>query len=288
MKISTEIGSILTHPPKEALDIVKNAGFDYADFSFDVLPKDTLLELSDELEKYRDLRRHADSIGLPFNQAHAPFASSTGDPEDDAIRFRRIANSITLAGILGAKAIVVHPKQHLPYRYNEATLKEMNYDFYNALAPYAKEAGVKIAIENMWKMNAVKSHIDHSVCSRIEEHIEYVDMLDPNLFVACLDIGHCALVGEDPAESIRRLGHDRLHAIHAHDVDFVYDLHTLPGCAMINYKAVMKALRDIDYDGEFTLEASKFSKRFEPDFQQEALIFMAKRARYLTNITFED
>ena len=57
---------------------------------------------------------------------------------------------------------------------------------------------------------------------------------------------------------------------------------------MIDYKSVMKALRDIDYDGEFTLEAYKFPKRFEPDFQQEALNFMAKRARYLANMTFED
>lgn len=288
MKISTEIGSLFVRPPKEALELVARAGFDFADFSFDALPKTTLTDLSSELEEYRDIRRFTDDLELPFNQAHAPFASSTGDPDQDAVIFRRIANSITLAGILGAKHIVVHPKQHLPYRYNEAVLKEMNYDFYNALAPYAREAGVKIAIENMWKMNSVKSHIDHSVCSRIEEHIEYVDMLDPNLFVACLDIGHCGLVGEDPAVSVRRLGHDRLRAIHAHDVDFVYDLHTVPGCAMIDYKSVMKALRDIDYDGEFTLEAYKFPKRFEPDFQQEALNFMAKRARYLANMTFED
>ena len=112
MKISTEIGSLLNRPVKEALDIVKKADFDCADFSFDVLPKTTLLELSDELETYRDLHRYADSIGLPFNQAHAPFASSTGDPEQDAVIFRRIANSITLAGILGVKHIVVHPKQH--------------------------------------------------------------------------------------------------------------------------------------------------------------------------------
>ena len=70
MKISTEIGSLLSRPVKEALDIVKNAGFDCADFSFTVLPKTTLIELSDELDTYRDIRRYADGIGLPFNQAH--------------------------------------------------------------------------------------------------------------------------------------------------------------------------------------------------------------------------
>ncbi len=288
MKISTEIGSLLNRPVKEALDIVKKADFDCADFSFDVLPKTTLLALSDELETYRDLRRYADSIGLPFNQAHAPFASSTGDPEQDAVIFRRIANSITLAGILGVKHIVVHPKQHLPYRYNETVLKEMNYDFYRALIPYAEEAGVKIAIENMWKKNPAQTHIDHSVCSHVEEHIEYVDMLGSPVFEACLDIGHCALVGEDPAQSIRCLGHDRLHALHVHDLDFVTDMHTLPGCSKIDFKPVLKALHDIDYDGEFTLEASKFPRGFDFDFQPEAVAFMAKRARFLAEMQFED
>ena len=289
MKISTEIGSLLKQrPTREALDIVKNAGFDCADFSFSALPKTTLTDLSEELETYRDLRRYSDEIGLPFNQAHAPFASSTGDPDEDATIFERIKNSIILSGILGIKHVIVHPKQHLSYRYNEAVLKEMNFDFYNALRPYAQEAGVKIAIENMWKYNPAHTHIDHSVCSRIEEHIEYVDMLDSPVFVACLDIGHCALVGEDPAESIRRLGRDRLHALHVHDVDFVHDTHTLPGCSKLDFKPVMRALHDIDYDGELTLEACYFLRGFEPEFHPEAVAFMAKRARFLADMKFED
>ncbi len=288
MKISTALGSLLTRPFKEAVEIVARAGFDCADFSFSKLPKTELLDLSAELDKYRGLRLFADSIGIPFNQAHAPYASSTGDPDEDKIIYERIKNSILLAGILGVKYVIVHPKQHLPYRYNEAVLKEMNYDFYSSLVPYAEEAGVKIAIENMWKYNPAHTHIDHSVCSHIEEHVEYVDMMDSPMFVACLDIGHCALVGEDPAESIRRLGHDRLHALHVHDVDFVHDQHTLPGCSKMDYKPVIKALRDIDYDGEFTLESTYFPTGFEADFQQEVFNFMAKRARFLADMKFED
>ena len=288
MKISTALGSLVRRPFKEAVDIIAKAGFDCADFTFSALPNSTLTDLSAELDTYRELRRYSDSLGLPFNQAHAPYASSTGDPEEDAVIFKRIKNSIILAGILGAKHIVVHPKQHLPYRYNQAVLREMNVEFYNALRPYAEDSGVKIAIENMWKYNPAHTHIDHSVCSRIEEHIEYVDMLDSPVFVACLDIGHCALVGEDPAESIRRLGRDRLHALHVHDVDFVHDLHTLPGCSKIDYKPVMKALRDIYYDGEFTLESTYFPTGFEDDFQQDVFNFMAKRARFLADMKFED
>ncbi len=286
MKISTAFGTLMRRPFKEAAEIIFKAGFDCADFSFDVLPKTTLTELSEEIETYRDLRDFADSIGLPFNQTHAPFASSTGVPEEDAMIFKRITNSIILSGILGAKHVIVHPKQHMPYRYNEELLKELNYQFYRSLIPYAEEAGVHISIENMWKYNSAKTHIDHSTCSHIEEHIEYIDMLGSPVFEACLDIGHAALVGEDPAESIRRLGHERLHALHVHDLDYINDLHTLPGCSKIDYKPIMEALHEIDYDGEFTLESTRFPAGFEREFEQEAFTFMAKRARFLADMRF--
>ncbi len=288
MKISTAFGTLMRRPMKEGAKIIAKAGFDCADYSFDCLPSTSLTDLEGELDDYRRLRDFADSIGLPFNQTHAPFASSTGVPEEDAAIFKRIANSIILSGVLGAKHVVVHPKQHMPYRYNEELLAELNYDFYRALIPYAEEAQVHISIENMWRRNPAGTHIDHSVCSHIEEHIRYVDMLGSPVFEACLDIGHAALVGEDPAESIRRLGHSRLHALHVHDVDYINDSHTLPGCLKIDYKPIIKALREIDYDGEFTLEATAFPRGFEPEFEQEAFTFMAKRARFLADMTFED
>ena len=90
-----------------------------------------------------------------------------------------------IASILGAKCIVVHPKQHLPYRRNAETLKKINFDFYKSLIPYCEQFGIKVAVENMWQMNPVgRKTIVNSTCARVEEFCEYVDMLDSDFIVA--------------------------------------------------------------------------------------------------------
>ena len=46
-------------------------------------------------------------------------------------------------------------------------------------------------------------------------------------------------------------------------IDYVDDLHTLPGVEKINWENVCRALGEIDYKGEFTLEADNFLKNFD-------------------------
>ena len=101
-----------------------------------------------------------------------------------------------------------------------------------------------------------------------------------NIFNVCLDIGHVVLVSRDPAEVIRNIGHDRLKALHVHDNDFIADKHTIMGQGKIDFEAVMKALSDIDYTGEFTLEADAFFANFKPDQIPMASRFMVDVSRY--------
>jgi len=71
--------------------------------------------------------------------------------------------------------------------------------------------------------------------------------------------------------------------LHVHDVDYVSDLHTLPGIEKINWDKVCQALGEIDYKGELTLEADNFLKNFEDGFKPAAARFMAETARYLAD-----
>ena len=79
------------------------------------------------------------------------------------------------------------------------------------------------------------------------------------------------------------IGHDRLGAIHAHDVDYVNDLHTLPGVSKLDYNAICRALAEVDYQGDFTLEAESFSKKYPTDYLPTVIRFMADTARYYAN-----
>ena len=89
------------------------------------------------------------------------------------------------------------------------------------------------------------------------------------------------LCGREPEDAIRTLGHDRLGSLHVHDTDYRADLHTLPGMGSINWKRVTAALAEINYKGEFTLEADNFLKNYPTEHFPAAMRFMAQTAGYL-------
>jgi sugar phosphate isomerase/epimerase len=92
-----------------------------------------------------------------------------------------------------------------------------------------------------------------------------------------------ALCGREPQDAIRVLGHDRLGALHVHDVDYVNDLHTIPYLGRINWYQVIEALADIDYKGEFTMESDAFLAPYPTDYLPIATKFMADTTKYLAN-----
>ncbi len=267
-------------------------GYDCLDLTLTHLGKedgDPLLQ-----DNYREIalnmRKIAESYGVCFNQCHAPyhfkardFIGDTAARED--ITFR-IGRAIEIAGLVGAKVIVIHPLHHRNYHSDSPEyFFGINMEFYGTFAQKAQECGVKIAVENMWQRSAHNNRIVSDVCSNPHELAQYVDELNKLYggFVACLDIGHCALTGAIPAESIRVLG-DRLQALHVHDNDTENDSHLLPFTGKIDFKSVMTALSQIGYTGELTFEADKFLKLFPTEHITAAAEFMHKTGRLLISI----
>ena len=97
------------------------------------------------------------------------------------------------------------------YKGHEEEIFQINMDFYRRLIPYCKEYGVKIAVENMWQRDKLRKCIVNDTCNTSAEFIRYVDNLDSEYVVACLDLGHVGLpLRDDEAQDmIRALGHDR-------------------------------------------------------------------------------
>lgn len=228
------------------------------------------------------LKAKADAVGVKFIQAHAPFGGGYDNYLNNLVPL--FPKAFEFCSILGIPNIVVHPimKGHF-YGHGEEHF-EMNMKFYRALAPLARTNGVKIAIENMWDRHPVTGRICDHVCADPYELVRYYDTLnDPEVFTVCLDIGHVALCGREPEDAIRIIGHDRLGCIHAHDVDYVDDLHTLPGVAKINWDRVCRALGEIDYVGSFNMEPDNFFKGFMEEHYPCAAKFMADTAKCLAN-----
>ena len=268
---------------EKALEMLSKAGYDAYDFSqFHPNSEGDPLYTEGFREYAKSLRKYADSLGIFCNQSHAPFPTSVGDPVKDEAIYKNILRAMEIASILGAKCIIVHPNQHLAYRANAQELKKMNYEFYSSLIPYCKKFGIKVAVENMWQMNPVGNRtIVDSTCSRVGDFCDYIDMLDSEWIVACLDIGHISLTGEDVSVMIRGLGGKRLQALHVHDTDGYRDLHTLPFTSGNDWGKITSLLREIGYAGDLTFEADSFFASFPLEMYQDIVCFMQKTGRQL-------
>lgn len=265
---------------KKAIDLLAQAGYDALDFS----QFNEQVYLADYgKEYYSEIKKYANDKGVYFNQSHAPFGSSFEDEDKTERRFNEIALSIKRASYLGVENIVVHPCQHLAYDIegNPEKLFEYNMRFYRKLIPYCEEYNIKIALENMWQHTGM---INHSTCSRPEEFVRYLDELNNDCFVACLDIGHATLVREDVSEFVQKLGNKRLKALHVHDVDGTRDSHTLPFFGCVNWEKVMTALRRIDYTGDLTFEADSFMDSKPDALLPDCAKLMEKTGRHLISI----
>lgn len=285
MNVSTSTSDLLRkHGVEESIRIIAKAGFDAYDFSFCDLPSDNPFFTEEYMSYAKSIKAVAEECGIPCNQAHAPFPSSVGDPEKDEAIFNNIVKSIEFAGFLGAKCIVVHPKQHLVYAEHQEELFKLNVEFYGRLLPYAEKYGVRIATENMWQWNGnAKACID-STCSRAWEFNKYIDALNSPYMVGCLDIGHVSLMGTDIPRFIHEMGSEHIFALHVHETDLKSDNHTLPFTQKIDWMAVANALGEIGYKGDLTFEAGEFTKKMPAELALDAETLMLKVGRYITSV----
>ena len=256
MKTSTEINSLKRLVGEhKAVELLAKAGFDAWDFSlFDMAKWDWDNEVifdtphplkSNEYLKFaRELRRIGEDNGIVCNQSHAPFP--TIYMSDDILK-----RAIECTAEAGGSICIIHP-----WNYWNA---EENAEVYNRLLPFAKDHGVKIATENMWNWDKGAPTSCFAACATAEDFVRHVDVVNDPYLVACLDIGHAEMVGsgDGAVKMIKALG-PRLQALHIHDNDKLHDSHQIPLSMQIDFGAVVKALKEVNYSGYLTLESTNY------------------------------
>lgn len=269
----------------EAIKLLAQIGYDSLDYSMFGIKNGTHPLNKDDYRDYaKSLRKTADEHNIIFNQSHAPFPSYIPDSPDKADYNKDIVSHIIRAmevtSILGGKITIVHPIS-FPNETSQFQ-KEFNINFYNNLLPYCKEFNVKVALENMWGWDAENKQVTPAACSTALEFVDYLDSLDSEWFVACLDIGHGEMQGsgaKSSAELIHALGH-RLKSLHVHDNDKIKDSHMLPFTLKINWDEILTALKDTNYSGEFTFEADSFIAKFPQELYISASSLMLDIGKY--------
>lgn len=282
MKISTEIDSIARIVGREkAVVLCAEAGFDAWDFSLlDIHKTDwqTELPLPDisvrnnryYLQVARELKRIGLDNGIVCNQSHAPFPVGVSSVWDS------LELAIECTAEAGGEICVIHP-------HNRASAEE-NAEMYRTLLPFAKSCGVKIATENMWLWDKETDHSTFAACATSEDFQKHLDAVDDESFVACLDLGHAEMrgSGDGAVNMIYALGH-HLQALHIHDNDRWHDNHQIPFSMDIAFDPILRALKEIDYRGYFTLEAKNFLNDYTQENVFEGVVKLKESARQLAH-----
>lgn len=286
MKISTEIQSATKIVGEEkAVELIAKAGFDAWDFSLfsmcaydwrtrSVLPSEHVLAGNKAIDFAKKLKKIGLDNGIICNQSHAPFPTGC-----EGIR-AKLQLAIECTAEAGGKICVIHPDNDKDARQNA--------EMYLELLPFAKACGVKIATENMWDWDNAKDQAAPAACSSPQSFLEHLNAVNDEYFVACLDVGHAEMRGlnTNSVEMIRALS-GKLQALHLHDNDLWHDSHQIPFSMHIDFVKIIKALREIDYQGDFTLEADAYLGRYDKNNVFEGIKNLADSAKKLRDLYFQ-
>ena len=245
---------------------LKEHGFSATDFgmmnteaefySSDLKKVDALLNKEKEL---------ADRAGIEIYQAHGPWRCPPQDftEEDRKERLDKMKRSIRAAHILGVKNWVIHPL--MPYGTsdkngpNESLTFKVNVEFLKILSDTAGEYGITVCLENM-------PFTEFSI-STPEKILETVDRVAADNVRICLDTGHANVFNLNVAEEVRKIK-DKLQVLHVHDNNFGIDSHLFPYFGTVKWKEFGKALKDINFNGVFSLETEPPSSLSDELFEK--------------------
>lgn len=241
------------------------------EIGFDAVCPDEIAPQGDYEEYISSLNAASRKHGIKINMLHLPIVCEV--PSDVFLGKKYVDDVIDHIGMaekLGCKYAVVHPlmpwkheffppEKKFDYSLIRKKCKEINFEFFNKIRSYARNAGIELAIENVYTTDSEYREQLTSCCSEADEWISYIDELGEG-FCACFDTGHANLTDRDDAKIIKKaeaLG-KRIKALHINQNYGKFlkfgDFHQFPFMGDIDLVAFAKTLKKIGYDGDFNYE----------------------------------
>ncbi len=291
MKLSTSTnifcerpdGSVV--PVEKTLKYAAEAGFTTFDMSFYEWSYEGSWFFSDQWRKQAcQIARTAQKYGVCFDQCHAYTYDFLGpDAAEEEIRQRQemlVRRSLDCCQILGAKVVVTHPGMGTFDESGRKKVQQKNKEYMEQLLAYADARGMTLAVENM---HDSYGHPERKFFALVEEITGFIDAFGDSRLGVCWDFEHGAIMDMDQPTVIRQLG-PRLMATHVSDTvskDFEPFMHVMPFTGLTEWEPIMHALKDISYEGAFSLEAHNFIKKLPDQLVPAALNFSRQIGQYL-------
>lgn len=239
MRLAVDFGlDLIKHGLEQGFKMIKDAGFDGVDFN--VLP----FQVGDNYREIaKEIKSKLDEAGLCCVQVHAPHNFVYGTAMDFSNQqYKETFRAIEFAKILGADKCVIHGSS-VPDGPLSGQFIEYNYIYYKTFEEEAKRCGIFIGVENL----------NHYILPKPEYINKIVNLLNSPVYYPHVDMGHSALVGIEPSTFIKKLNCLPVRGIDVHDFNHHSD-HMLPFQGISNWNAIVKALVDIGYEGDMTME----------------------------------
>lgn len=216
-----------------------------------------------------ECKKIADKWGFDFCQAHAPSGSFFGSPEKREQSLLATKRSIEACAILGIPHVVVHAEalgsSLLTKWLGRKKFEQKNVELFRIFAEEGERYGVDILVENssdLWNRGYF--------LNTGKDIRAFVDKVGSTRVGVCWDTGHANCQGADQYKEITAIG-DKIKAIHAQDNYGNGDSHVMPMAGTINWDQVMRALKDVGYQGDFTFEGGNTLRRAGcwPNYRRE-------------------
>ena len=166
------------------------------------------------------------------------------DPHYRQVRILHTKRALTLARELGAKCITTEPGGPVEPGDSWQAALELFVEMIKPVAEHAEKEGVLLLVEPEPGL----------LIETADQFEEFMGRMDSPAVGLNFDIGHHFCVGDDPAPTIERLAKYIRH-IHLEDIAATrVHHHLIPGEGVIDFKAALKAIQKIGYEGWITIE----------------------------------
>lgn len=163
---------------------------------------------------------------------------------DEAARLRairRLEEQIDLAHIFGCQIIIGSMRGNIPAEDGTGETRALLLRSMRHLADYIQNKNCGIVFEAI-------NRYENNYLNTAGETADFVQELGSPKVKVLLDTFHMGIEEKDPAAAIRAIGK---HLGHIHLAD---NTRSYPGSGVTNFSAILRALRDIDYEGWLSFE----------------------------------
>jgi sugar phosphate isomerase/epimerase len=278
MRVATSTNIISTRrdrprvPMIEFIPFLAQHGYSVLDLNLCEIMNPGSALRTDKWRSYVDqLKQYRTDLNLTYNQAHAPYHKqlySLSNEEKENLTFE-INRSLEIAGELEIPYIVLHAISDA-YGFSQKEHIEINMRWLEPFVENASSYGTYILLENLF----TRLGEPEAFTTNVQDLVALIDAFNSPYVGACYDFGHAHLTEYDHVENLKYLG-KRLLALHVADNHGKEDEHLLPFYGTVPWEVCMKALKRINYRGDFTYEVMFFSQylpvELHPSFLRHSL-----------------